>query len=274
MANLITVAEVRTVVGISSSEISDADVTAIITDMQSQLEKAMGTKLTPTTTIDILEGTGEDRIFVNKTPLLALRKLEIDTDDITISGVEIFPEAGMLRLTDSCSQSTFKDKPYSTKVKYVYGWADRDSSTQITTSAATVAGTSVQISVSSITGYAADDWIYIYGMDGYREAAKVTSTATGKITVAELSYAHESGSLIEKLFTPYYLLRLLKVMTSIAMVNRIIGESYTDIVGYSLGDMQVQKGEPYTQWRETATQLIREKDNTLKNISPRMVVRV
>ena len=64
----------------------------------------------------------------------------------------------------------------------------------------------------------------------------------------------------------------MNITCAIAMVARIVGESYTDIVGYTLGEMSVQKGEPYTQWRETATQLIKERDKILADIKPRPCV--
>ena len=56
------------------------------------------------------------------------------------------------------------------------------------------------------------------------------------------------------------------------MVARIVGQSYTDIVGYNIGEMRVQKGEPYTQWRETAVQLIKERNDLLGRIKARPCV--
>ena len=61
----------------------------------------------------------------------------------------------------------------------------------------------------------------------------------------------------------------MNLIASIALVARIVGESYTDIVGYNIGEMRVQKGEPYTQWRETANQLIKERDELMSRISIR-----
>lgn len=106
-------------------------------------------------------------------------------------------------------------------------------------------------------------------MDGNREVAKVTATDTGEITVDKLVFAHESSSTIVKLEIDDRFKRLLKVITSIGLVSRIVGQSYTDITGYTLGEYQVQKGEPYTQWRETAIQLIRERDDIMSRLSVR-----
>ena len=61
----------------------------------------------------------------------------------------------------------------------------------------------------------------------------------------------------------------MNIFAALAMVGRIVGESYTDIVGYNIEDFRVQKGEPYTQWRETAIQLIKERDLIMSKITIR-----
>ena len=276
MTNLVTADEVRTICGIGSDQISDSDVDEIITDVQSQLEKYLGTKLTATKTIDILDGEAivEDRIFLNNTPVLSLRAVKTDTTDIDIDDIEIYSESGMLRLKNTATSSTFIAEPYKTKVKYVFGWLDRDYSTQTTTTSASGTGSSVQVYVDDVSNFTVGDWVWIYGMDGNQEAAEVSGTGANYITVDELGYEHESGSYVVKLVTPDYLKRLLKILVALAMVARVVGQSYDDIVGYSLGDMSVQKGEPYTQWRETAMELIKERDEILKRIKPRIVVRI
>ena len=81
-----------------------------------------------------------------------------------------------------------------------------------------------------------------------------------------------SGSIVSKLQVNANFTKLMNIFCSIAMVARIIGESYTDTVGYNIGEMRVQKGEPYTQWRETASQFQREKDDLMKRIKPRPAV--
>jgi len=110
-------------------------------------------------------------------------------------------------------------------------------------------------------------------MDGNREAAKISSvTDSTNIVLDQLVLSHESGSTIVKLEVEHTFTELMNTVCAIACVARIIGQSYTDIVGYTLGEMHVQKGEPYTQWRETANQLIRQRDEIMSKISIRPAV--
>jgi len=270
MGNYVTVASVRRTSGIGSSEINDTDVEAIIVECEPQIERHFNTVFTPKERIDILDGNGTIRIFLDKNPLLAVRALKIDGDTEDPAYLHIYKESGKIELDTSqdLTNSLFKAGSKKVICKYLYGWLE-ESSTETTTSAASVAGTSVELSVASETGFSADDWVEIYGMDGYKEAAQVSSTDTGTITVDQLVYTHESGSKIVKLQINEIFKKLMNFACSIAMVARIVGQSYTDIVGYGLGEFHVQKGEPYTQWRETATQLIKERDRLLSRIKPR-----
>ena len=84
-----------------------------------------------------------------------------------------------------------------------------------------------------------------------------------------LGYPHENASRVVLMQTPQIVDRLVQVIASLMMVARIVGESYDEIVGYTLGDMIIQKGEPYTQWRETATQLEKEKNSILLHLRQR-----
>ena len=138
-----------------------------------------------------------------------------------------------------------------------------------TTSAAEVAGTDVSIAVGSITGFTNGDWIEIYGMDGYREVAQINAVpAAGAIQVDQLVLAHETGSTVVKLQISEIMKKIINLACSIACVARIIGQSYTDIVGYGLGEFHVQKGEPYTQWREVSVQLRKEWEHLLRAFRP------
>ena len=78
------------------------------------------------------------------------------------------------------------------------------------------------------------------------------------IKVDNLATTHESGSLITEQRVPKIGERFMIVGTSLAAVARVVGQSFDEITRYSLGDMEVVKGEPFTQWRETANQLRKE----------------
>lgn len=263
----ITKAQVRTLVGIESTQISDDDVDDLIYDVEFQLERYFNTTFTPKLEIEKLDGNGKNSIFINNVPLLAVRTLKDDTTSIDLSTID-FSRSGRIRLGDTSTVTSFTDKKNIVIVEYYYGYREFPTSggTETTTSADVDAGSAVAISVSSETGFATNDWVEIYGVDGNREVSKVTGTATGTITVDALKFDHDSGSLVRKLEVPVHILRLMKVCSALAMVSRIVGDSADDIVGYTMGEFQVQKGEPYTQWRETALQLVRERDELMSRI--------
>ena len=270
----VTVANVRRTAGIASTEISDADVGDIIAECEPQVERFFNTSFTPKERVDILDGNGTVRIILDKNPLLAVRELKIDGDTEDPAYLHVSKESGKIVLDTSqdLTNSVFKLGSQKIVVKYIYGWVE-ESSTDTTTSAASTAGTSVSLSVASITGFADENWVEIYSMDGNREVAQISGTPSGStIIVDKLVLAHESGSKIVKLQINEVFKKLMNIICSLAMVARIVGQSYTDIVGYTMAEFSVQKGEPYTQWRETAVQLIKERDRIMERVKPRPVV--
>ena len=275
MGNYVDISSVRRTSGIGSSEISDDDVSSIITEVEPQLERFFNTKFTPTERIDFLDGNGTVRIFVDHNPLLAVRELTIDGDVEDPSYVHAYKESGKIILDDTkgLTNNNFKTGYKKIRVKYIYGFVE-ESSTSSTTSAAEVAGTSVSVALASITGFEDNDWVEIYGMDGNREVAQIDGDpATGAIVLDKLVQAHESGSTVVKLEINEIFKKLMNITCSIAMVARIVGQSYTDIVGYTMSEFSTQKGEPYTQWRETATQLIKERDRLMGTAKAQGILR-
>ncbi|KKL87185.1 hypothetical protein LCGC14_1937240 [marine sediment metagenome] len=265
----ITVASVRRTCGIGSSEISDADVTSTIAEVEAQVPRYFNTVFTPTELIETRDGNGTNRLVLKQNPVLAVRDLYIDGTQEGAENLHVYKGSGKIVLNTSASTSTFIRKQNAITINYIYGMME-ESSTSSTTSEAEEAGTSVSIALASITGFADEDWVEIYGMDGFREVAQINATpAGGAIVVDQLIQTHVAGSKVVKLQISENFKKLMNLIASIALVARIVGESYTDTVGYSLGALQVQKGEPYTQWRETAIQFIRERDELMNRIKIR-----
>ena len=261
----VTIASVRRTAGIGSTEINDDDVSAIISECEPQIERSFNTKFTPTEQLDIREGNGTTRLMLGKTPLLVVRELKINGDTEDPAHLNLYRESGKIVLNqdEDLTNSTFKAGATRVAVKYLYGYVE-ESSTSSTTSAAEVAGTSVSIALASITDFSDNDWVEIKGMDGYSEIAQIDGTpGAGAIVVDQLIYSHVLGSTVTKMQVSEIFKKLMNYACAISMVARIVGQSYTDTVGYGLGELNIQKGEPYTQWRETATQLIRERDRLM-----------
>ena len=268
-----TVSEVRRISGIAATEISDADVGFMIVDAEAKIPRFFNTYFKPTERIEINDGDGTNRHHLEKNPVLSVRALKIDGTTEDVANLEIQKESGYIFLGESSVTSTFEEKKNAIVVKYLHGSVVHSQTISTTSSADEVAGTSVSVAVASSSAFAEDDWVEIVGMDGYREAAKISSvTDSTNIVLDQLVLSHESGSTIVKLEVEHIFIELMNTVCAIACVARIIGQSYTDIVGYTLGEMHVQKGEPYTQWRETANQLIRQRDEIMSKISIRPAV--
>lgn len=267
--NYVTLASVRRTCGIGSSEISDTDIKAIIDECEPQVERYMNTSFTIKQRIDIKNGNGTNTLMLMKNPVVSVRDLYIDGTQEDTANLHVYENSGKIILSSDATTSIFTNKNKAISVKYLYGWMD-ESNYQTTTGAASTAGTSVSLTVADSSDFAQDDWVVIYSMDGNREVAQISSIADGThIAVDQLILAHESGSLVVKLQTREVFKKLINLVCGIACVARIVGQSYTDIVGYTLGELHVQKGEPYTQWRETAVQLIKERDMLLATLNPR-----
>jgi len=255
------------------AEISDVDVEATITEVESQIPRFFNTFFIPTERIEIQDGDGTSRHHLEKNPVLAVRALKIDGTTEDVANLEVYKDSGHIFLGSGVTISTFSNKRNAIVVKYLHGSVVHSQTASTTSSADEVAGTSVSVEVGDSSDFAEDDWVEIFGMDGYREAAQISSVTDGtNIVLDQLVFSHESGSTIVKLEVETTFLKLMNIVVGIALVARIIGQSYSDIVGYTLAEMHVQKGEPYTQWREAANQLIKERDQIMSRISIRPAI--
>lgn len=248
----VTVSEIRLYTGLSIDLISDADLTDIGEDIEYQVEKFLNCSLTPTLEIESQDGNQKQTMFTNKAPLLSLRQLTIDGTAIDLENTH-FERSGRIRLLSG--SLTFTGEQNKVYLKYIHGRVAWDRLTSTTTTANTTNGTSVAIDVTSNTGFAIGNWIEISSFDGNKEVAQITAIPTGKITVDSLVLDHLSGATIRLLTIDNTIKRYIKIWTSIAAVTRAVGQSFDDITGYTMGEFSVQKGEPYTQFRETIQRL-------------------
>lgn len=263
----VTVAQARVVSGITSTLIDDSDMTELIEDVEYQVEKFMNADFVPAVEIDVMDGNARSLIFTKRAPLLTVRSVESNTTSVSLDEID-FKHSGQIRLLSGAEVRTFQFKRKTVIIKYVHGRVSWDKLTETTTDAASTAGTSVALSVASESEFTTNDWIEVFGTDGNREATKVTGTSSGTLTVDELIDSHVSGSQVRLLKIDNTLLKLIKIYVGIAANVRAEGQSFADITGYTLDEFQVQKGEPFTQFREAIIQLTKQKDEILKKVRP------
>jgi len=271
----ITAAEVRTASGITDKFISDDDMNSLAYDLEYESERILNTSFTPKRIIEVHEGDTSNRLIVERNPIMRVRAMTVDETVITTDYIRIDQEPGIIWLTGDAETSTLaKKKSERNLIKIDYEYALLESTTtQTETTADEVTGTTVTIEVSDSTDFVEDDYVRINGMDSKYEVAKISSVPDGtSIIVDRIVQDHESGSLVTKMDVPQIAKRFMVIATSLAGVGRVVGQSFDEITGYSLGDMRVQKGEPYTQWRETAVQLRKEYDTILLTFQRRPAI--
>lgn len=267
-----SIEDIRRTTGIGSDIIEDDDVSRLITEGIHTVERYLNTAIVPKTRIEAKDhenGLESNLITVDKYPIIKVKAIKIDGTSVSPEYVKIY-RAGAIQLTNEAEVTEFDEGQQANVIKYVYGTLE-ESETSTTTTSATTAGSSTEIPVNSVNGFKANQWIKIVGMDGYEEITQIDSVGESSIT-AETTQPHEADSDVIIMRIPYEIKRLIEIVTGLMLVARIVGESYTDIVGYGLGEFNVQKGEPYTQWRETYNQLNSERTNLLKTIRPNPVV--
>ena len=269
MGTYVDVASVRRTCGIKVAEINDVDVEATIAEVEKQVPRMFNTVFVPTERIEINDGDGTNRHLLEKNPVLAVREIKIDGETEDPVNLEVYKESGFIFLGSGATSPTFTSKKNSVVVKYLYGSVIHSDTISTSSSEDEVAGTAISVAVSSSTDFTEDDWVEIFGMDGHREVAQVSTVATGILTIDQFVETHEAGSTIVKLEIDINFTKLMNIVCGIALVARIIGQSYSDNTGYTLGELHIQKGEPYTQWREAANQLIKERDQIMSRISIR-----
>lgn len=273
-ARYVTIEEVRALSGVTAALVGDDDLMETLVDVEFQVERFLNNNFTPSVEIDVSNGTAKPTYFTRHAPLLTVRSLEINETSIDLANIR-FNKSGKIELLNGADTAVFvrtRTRDRAVIVKYVHADVEWDKQIQTTSSALTAVGTSVAITVADEKGFAVDEWLEIFGTDGNRETAQITAVASGSITVDELVFTHVSGSEMRRLKIPFTAQKLIKIYSGIAAVIRAVGESFDDITGYTIEGFQVQKGEPFTQFRETINQLIKERDLIEKRMNPTPVM--
>lgn len=275
MPEYISVLSVRRTCGIGSVQISDVDITSTIDEVEAQVPYFLKTQLKPTQIIEKHDGNNKRNIFVEHKPLAKLKALRIGEDDITIKGnvgTDRITGEIILDVANGNPEKGYFDFGKEIKIKHDYCRREDDTTVQTMLNADAISG-EISLSVDDESNFSVGDYIRIYGMDGNDETGKISSTSDGSITLSEsLTFNHESESVVVKRVVEITITRLLNIVTSISLIARMVGQSYDETTGYSLGELSVQKGEPYTQWRETFRELIQERDEIYKQLGTEYII--
>ena len=270
----ITVNDVRNASGAPVSLISNAAVEHAIVTVEGETSKKMNTKFVPTRRVDIMDGTGTNRLFTEKNPVLKILSCKSDGNAILPAYIDASRSSGLCRLNEDSDTNVFVARQNSLSIAYLFGHLVPDDDNRTTTNGAVAAGSAVVITVDDAQTIAENDWIEIMGTDGKREIAKVTTVSNNDITVDLLNFAHEDESVLYKIQIPYEIKRFMELEAAIYVGINAIGATYTFNASYSIGDLSVVKGVPYTHWRESVQRCIQEREALRKYIKARPAILV
>lgn len=273
MMAYIDIQSVRTAGGFPDDLISDDQIRHAIQIVEEQAERFMGTYFSPRLKIDYLDGTGENYLFTNRNPVLRVDYIESNEVSISPEDVVISRESGKITLKRTASTSSFLGVPEGVIIQYWtayllpnddYKHVDDDVDK----------GSDVEIELDNTSNLLVGDWVQFQSRTGYT-SAKITNInySTQKITVDKLVVDIKENTIVNKLILPTYLKRLIELESTIYLAINAVGATYVFNAGYSIPEFSVQKGVPYTHWKESIEKAIRERDTLMKTIKPRFIIR-
>ena len=270
----ITASEVRNICGAPGDLITDEQLNQYIEEVESEMKRWMNTVFTPKEVIEIHDGNGTSRIFTKKNPVLSVRALTLNNNvSITPAGIDWYKSSGKLWLGTGAECATFLEGHQNTFIKYVYGMVEESDKESMTLNDVSK-GKSVEIEIGNASQFAVNDWVEIYGMDGNREAFKITSIDAGanKITADVLVKDHSADSKTVKLQIPDFIRKYMLIEAGICAGINAMGATYVFNASYGLGDLNVTKGVPYTHWKASVDYLLKERELRKSRIRPRPAI--
>ena len=269
--SIVSVSSVRVAGGFPSDLISDSDIESSLSVVEEYAERSMNTFFVPVKRMETFDGTNTELFYALKNPVLRVDYLESYSNVLDLDSFEVDRESGRIRLKGNASISRFFGKQSGIKVVYWTAFLVPSKDFCVVSSDVSK-GVGVVISVDDASDLSEGDWVHISSNDGVWTSAKITSIVGNDVTVDNLVVDISSGSSVFKLSVPSYVKRLIELEAVIYLALNAIGATYVFNASYSLGDLNVTKGVPYTHWRESLEKAIKER-NTLKSIiKPRFKV--
>jgi len=270
--------EIRAFSGAPESLISDSDIKVILDKITKNVRELYNINFTPIKTIEVSNGNNNFGYIVKKRFPLKILELKIGNESIDIDKVHLKWNSGIINIQNNTSNNVsrfnvFPGQTNSVKIKYINAWMDKTDIVTENTEALTV-GENVDIIVEDISGLNKGEWVWIEGMDRRTEVAKITvvNLINSTITVDKLSQTHEEGSLITLLKKSELLSSYVLYESAISVANNAIGKTYELSTGYTIEDVQVQVGVPWTHWKENREGNIKKANELKMQIQNKLLV--
>lgn len=271
----ITAAEIRRIIGVSSTDISDADMNSIVNDAEYEVERILHTTFVPKKRVDIITNTdGSNVAMLRKTPILQLVSIQVGGEtgtSVSPRYVDVYPESGKIVLSDSAEKTEFDDtKDNMNAIEYYFGkMEETDTDTYTTEYLYPNISSGTTFSVGTTTNIDTDNYIKIVGTGGHEEVTKVTGTSMANVTLtAKVSKRYGTGTRVVKMETPRMVTELIRTIAGIMAAIHMVGSTYTFATSYSIPEHSVTKGVPYPHFEKVLNRLTEKQNNLLKYLRP------
>lgn len=274
MAISVSVQDVRDNSGAPSSLIGDSTITNLISQITKKTKNLYDVNFDPTKKVETLTGDFKRKIMLDEYFPLKVLKLQNANSSVDLTNIFVNTREGTIEYFGDNASVTqvngygavFSGYAKDVSIKYLYGAVERDTDVQTESTASFSSGTSVTISVDDETGFSDNDYVFLEDTNEKYEVAKVTSIASGQITVDKLNNSFEDETLITKAKTMDIFNDFVLYEVCIAVALRAIGSTYTFNTNYNLGSLSVNKGVPFSHWERSFRANIQLRDQMKQRI--------
>ena len=255
-------------VGVTTEEISVDMLNTLAQEATAEVDRILKTTCNPKEEFLIIKGNNKNSILLNKLPLMSVKQIRIDDQDIDLDNVEYSQFGDITLLKRSKIQYFYNhNDEKNVKIRYVYGWLEEDNKKKTINSVQK--GDNVEIELDSVLLLNQNDWVRIRGIDGNEEWTQVKAINKDTNTITcDLLQDHPENSIVYQGIIPIIIKKLTSVIGAMMGATRMMGATYTFATNYSIPDYSVTKGVPYPHFVKVMDDLTKQRDQILSKLIP------
>jgi len=272
----ITANDVRLIVGLGTTDISDADTTTFISWAEYEAENDLKTRFGRNNERErITKWDSSNVARLTHTPINQIVEVQIGGTSIDTRHVKFDRTSGRIILTGDAVKNQWdgtSDK--DNFVKYNYGKLETTS----TETTLQLVGTAAQTTlIASGADFLIGDYVMVVGTgtgntDGFSEILAVTGTSDSTITVTKKQYKHNVGADVIKMEVPNVAKQLAMTIAGLGIAARQIGKTFKFATSYSIPELSITKGVPYPHFERLSQNLLKRRDMLLKQFRKELAI--
>ena len=264
--------DIREKVGVGTDIITDETIQGLINFVISKVNSDFGLVTTPIKKIKILNQRKDNYLKHTFNKLLKIYDFKIGDENISIDNLDFSLNNNFITFKhDSDYCYFFNSNRDKIKIKFLEGFLEESLETVKDSTSTITSGTNINITLNDVDGLNVGDFVMIQDFEGNKDVSSITNIVTNDITLNEVLIDFTGELLITKLQIPTVLYNYIIYEASIATAINSVGSSYQFNTGYSKGNVSFQKGVPYPHFEKTLNSLIKQRDESYKLLSYKLM---